>query len=213
MSKRDTKEQTKDLLKKAAQALEEQPEEPSPADAAPPSQDGRSRSGLPADRRRALISYMAILFAVAFLLVALSLAVQYRDSQNTISQLGDSAKTALEKVSSLQEDNLLLQKNIQDLEDQMDILTEQLQDAQTALTQQSNEGDVLEGANQELLQEKLDAENRAEAYQLLARALEANARGDAEDLQAAMSSLEAVSAYLDSADLEIYRALLSQEGE
>lgn len=213
MSKRNAKEQTKDLLKKATRALEEQPDASSQPDEPPASQDGKAKYSLPADRRRALISYMAILFAVAFLLVALSLAIQYRDSQNTISQLGNNAKTALEKVNALQEENRLLEEKIQDLEDQMEVLSEQLQDAQTALTQQEAEGDVLQGANQELLQEKMDAENSAAAYRFLARAAEAAYRGDTVALQTAISGLDPLRGYLDSEGYEIYQFIIEQTNE
>ena len=85
----EKEEKARGLLKKAAELIEEQPEPPDPQDKPP---ESKPRSGLSEKRKRALINYMAILFAVAFLLVALSLGIQYRDSQATISQLGANAR-------------------------------------------------------------------------------------------------------------------------
>lgn len=113
MKKPGTEKEDKgrELLKKAAELIEEQPEPAVPQEKAP---ESKPRSGLSEKRKRALINYMAILFAVAFLLVALSLAIQYRDSQATISQLGANARSAMDKAETLQDEN---QKLSQDLSD------------------------------------------------------------------------------------------------
>ena len=198
------KENAKRLLKKAAEVLEEQPQD----QGAPEPQEPKPRSGLSEARKRALINYMAILFAVAFLLVALSLGIQYRDSQNTISQLGANASNAMEKADKLQEENRQLQNQIQELQGQVDLLTEQLNDTKTALTESETEGDLLDGANQELFQEKLAAEERVEAYQLLARAGNAYSMGDLETFHQTMDQLESRYSRLDEADLILYQKLL-----
>lgn len=200
---------SKQLLKKAAELLEEQPESPAPGEEKLNAPDIKAKSVLPEARKRALINYMAILFAVAFLLVALSLGIQYRDSQATISQLGASASSAMEKADKLQEENRQLQQRLQDLEDQMAVLSEQLADTQTALVDAENQDDVLSGTNQELLQEKLDAENRAAAYQLLAQAQNALNKGNTSSFLSAMTDLTNLSGYLDAAEQSIYQELLS----
>lgn len=197
------------LLKKAAALLEEKPEPPAPADEKLNPPETKAKSVLSETRKRALINYMAILFSVAFLLVALSLGIEYRDSQATISQLGANASSAMEKADKLQEENRLLQQGLQDLKDQMEILSEQLADTQAALTDAENEGDILSGTNQELLQEKLDAENRANAYQLLVKAQNALYKGNNASFLWDMTELADLSGCLDTADQIIYQELLT----
>ena len=50
------------------------------------------RTGLPDQKKNALLRYMAILFGVAFLLVLLSFLIQMRDSRETISDLSESGQ-------------------------------------------------------------------------------------------------------------------------
>lgn len=128
-----SKKQTHNLWKKAAKILEEQP---APQDEQADSKKEapkKPRSGLSETRKRALISYMAILFAVAFLLVAFSLILQHKDSQNTISQLDASADSAIAKANQLQEENRLLQQDLADANDQLETAQADLDAAQEAL--------------------------------------------------------------------------------
>ena len=77
------------------------------------------RTGLDEKRKTALLRYIAILFAVAFILVLLSLFSQMKSSQSTISQLSQSSTSALENVEKLQEQNRLLQEENQTLRDSL----------------------------------------------------------------------------------------------
>lgn len=194
-------EQAEHLLKKAAQALEE-PKEPSP----PPEDAEREalekgKFSLSATRRRALINYMAILFSVAFLLVALSLGIQYRDSQATISQLEAKGNSAIEKANQLQEDNRALQE-------QVSMLEEQLKEIRNALTESDMQEAIAQGANQELLVENLMARNRADAYQQLSRAQAALQSEKQAEFLAAMTELTELHTWLDIEDQMTYEALL-----
>ena len=73
-------------------------------------------------RKAALLRYMAILFAVAFLLVLLSLILQTHSSKSTISELSAASTSALDNAVKLQEQNRTLQEEKQQLQDELDEL-------------------------------------------------------------------------------------------
>ena len=77
------------------------------------------RTELDEKRKTALLRYIAVLFAVAFIFVLLSLISQMKSSQSTISQLNQSSTSALENVEKLQEQNRLLQEENQTLRDSL----------------------------------------------------------------------------------------------
>ena len=66
-------------------------------------------------RKAALLRYMAILFAVAFVLVLLSLILQTHSSKSTISELSAASTSALDNAVKLQEENRALQEEQQQL--------------------------------------------------------------------------------------------------
>ena len=86
-------------------------------------------------RKAALLRYMAILFAVAFLLVLLSLILQTHSSKSTISELSAASTSALDNAVKLQEQNRALQEEKQQLEDELDAVQKKL-DEETALNDQ-----------------------------------------------------------------------------
>lgn len=212
MKKPGTEKEDKgrELLKKAAELIEEQPEPAAPPDKAP---ESRPRSGLSEKRKQALINYMAILFAVAFLLVALSLAIQYRDSQNTISQLGANARTAVEKAETLQDKNQKLTQDLTDAQNALAAANQQLSDVQNAMADLENANESLKGSNSELTQEKMDALNTAAVYQYLARAQAALASGDGAALRSTLDQLKTLSKYLSAEDQTLYQSLFSQSNQ
>ena len=69
-------------------------------------------------RKTALLRYMAVLFAVAFLLVLLSLILQAYSSKATISELTQTSSSALSNVEQLQAQN-------RDLQDEKQTLTQE----------------------------------------------------------------------------------------
>lgn len=54
--------------------------------------------GITPKKKQALLTYMTILFVVAFLLVLLSFFIQLRDSRATISELNESSMNALKNA-------------------------------------------------------------------------------------------------------------------
>lgn len=125
------------------------------------------KSALDEKRKNALLRYVAIMFAVAFLLVLLSLIGQMRDSKNTISQLSQSSSSAVQKAEQLQdtnrvleENNLLLKQDVKDLEAEVAALKAQLsrdEQAQDTLVKESEESAArVQTAYELLLALKLD---------------------------------------------------------
>lgn len=124
-------------------------------------------------KKRALLTYMTILFVVAFLLVLLSFFIQLRDSRATISELNESSLNALKNAQVLQAANEQLAEENKELNDQLSTYEEE----NTQLTE------TLEQAQQ-------TAQQTALAYELLAQAQLARQAQDEAALAAALQALE-----------------------
>lgn len=70
------------------------------------------QSKLPSKKRTALLRYMAVMFAAAFLLVLFSFVMQMRSSNTTISHLSASSASALARAEQLQEENRQLTEDL-----------------------------------------------------------------------------------------------------
>ena len=136
------------------------------------------KSGLDETRKSALLRYVAILFAVAFVLVLVSMLGQMRDSKSTISELSQSSTSAIQKAEQLQDENQeLRQENVELVQDKKFLQQQVLQ-----LTEES-----------EALQEEAEAaaeqqEKLQEAYEALLAALET---GETENLEQYLNILGA----------------------
>ena len=140
-------------------------------------------------RKTALLRYLAILFAVAFLLVLASMLAQMRNSQTTISQLTQSSTSAAENIQQMQETN----RNLQDA----------LEAEQTA---NQNLLDALNQAQQE-------NEKTRQAYEQLLLVIQLASQGQWEGnvaLSRAIDALEEQKQYLDQTGLEVYESLLKE---
>lgn len=82
--------------------------------------------------------YLAILFAVAFILLLLSYFMQQRNNAEVISGLRDSA-SAVENLQQLQDSNKKLSTQVGQLQDESDKLQSQLTGAQSSLQESQNE--------------------------------------------------------------------------
>lgn len=134
------------------------------------------KAGLDEKRKNALLRYIAVLFAVAFVLVLLSMFSQMRSSKTTISELNQSSTSALENIQKLQEQNQLLTEENQLLEQELsDTKTEAerteqaYEDLLLVLKGQAKEGDVSASRALENLKnlKKYLGTNGQEAYQNL----------------------------------------------
>lgn len=153
-------------------------------------------------RKNALLRYVAILFAVAFLFVLFSLVLQMRDSRANISTLDQDRASALQKAEQLQDTNRELQTKVE-------ALNKQLEDMQSELDRQTEE-------NETLRKEIENAQGKTlEAYELLLQARKLVTPGSQEGNVAAariMENLKNLEEYLGEAGLEEYHRLL-EEGE
>lgn len=164
-------------------------------------------------RKNALLRYIAVLFAVAFLFVLLSLMMQMRDSRATISELNAASASALKNAEKLQTDNEELRTENADLNDQLELLQEEKEQLELALQEaEAAHGDAA-----------LEAEIRAaeqtqtkirQAYEYLLEAMEVVTPGSQEGNVAAsklLENLELLQEYLGARGKEMYQSLI--EGE
>ena len=128
------------------------------------------KPGLDETRKSALLRYVAILFAVAFVLVLLSMLGQMRDSKSTISELSQSSSSAIQRAEQLQEENLELTQDKKFLQQQVEQLTE---DAEAAAEEQEALTETVKAAEE---QQALILE----AYEAVLAAMES---GETENLE------------------------------
>ena len=170
-------------------------------------------------RRTALIAYLAVLFAVAFLVVALSMIFENRKLRNSNEALEDksrtasaSSATALEKAEALQDENRRLSETIAALENEKQQL---LADAETAQTEKDAalaEREPLTQENERLTQENetltKQQQDTARALDLLCQAVSAEAAGMQDELVTAMRELDGLRQLLPESGAAVYDSLL-----
>ena len=138
------------------------------------------RSAMSEKKRTALLRYMTILFAVAFLLVLLSYLIQVFNSQNTISQLNATSASALQNAERLQTTNRELTEETQRLQDEITALNEEKQAQEKAALEEGRAAGEETGRASALA----DAQK---AYDLL---LKAATTGDEAERAKAVAALE-----------------------
>ena len=123
------------------------------------------KSGLDEKRKTALLRYVAILFAVAFVLVLISLLGQARHSKTAITELSQTSSSALQKAEQLQQDNQSLseanEELVQDkkyLQQQVEQLTEEIETLEEELETVRQEQADLQKAYDTLLAETASPE-------------------------------------------------------
>ena len=162
-------------------------------------------------RKAALLRYMAILFAVAFLLVLLSLILQTHSSKSTISELSAASTSALDNAVKLQEQNRTLQEEKQQLEDQLDEVQKKL-DEETALNDQLLQAsqDEEEDSKQELRDKTQELEHTRLAYEALFTAMQCETHEGNVTFSRAMETVERYKECLSDGALAEYEKLREQ---
>ena len=111
-----------------------------PVEQAPAQPEAEKPQMMTPKSRNALLRYMTILFAVAFLVVTVSLVISMRASQNTITALNQTSASALQNAEQLQDSNRDLSDENAKLRDRVAELEDQLAsakaDAETAASAQ-----------------------------------------------------------------------------
>ncbi|MCC2258503.1 hypothetical protein AAAT94_14395 [Intestinimonas aquisgranensis] len=99
----------------------------------------------PRNKQQSVLIYLVILFAAAFLLMALSYFMQRRTSDATIEGLRGQSVSAMQSVEDIQEENETLKQQVADLE-------EQLEEAQRELDGMQDTLDTLTVREEKLIQ-------------------------------------------------------------
>lgn len=162
-------------------------------------------------RKAALLRYMAILFAVAFVLVLLSLILQTHSSKSTISELSAASTSALDNAVKLQEQNRALQEEKQQLQDQLDELQKKL-DEETALNDQLLEAaqDEESDAKTELRDKEQELDHTRMAYDALLTAMNCDTREGNVTFSRAMETVARYADCLSEEALAEYEKLQEQ---
>ena len=182
-------------------------EENKPASAPAPSDPEKEL----AQKRNAFLRYMAIIFAVAFLLVLLSLILQAHAAKTALSDLKESNSSALTNAAVNAE---LLQDENRRLQEEADALKQELADAQQASADQAERISALEQELETLRTQYTDAsktgEGVREAYDALLTALRCTTHEGNVTFSKAMSTVEKYREYLSKEALSIYESLQAQ---
>ena len=170
------------------------------------------KTGLDETKKNAMLRYIAIMFAVAFILVFMSLYFTTRhDSQQTISQLSQNANSALARAEQLQTDNRELTETNMTLQESLTLAENDLQDAENTITTQegiiAGQAEDIAKMTKEMETLTEDKENLQKAYALLAQAQLAYEERNWESCAKAIANLESLQDYLDKDSKTIYNRL------
>ena len=181
------------------------------------------KAGLDEKKRTALLRYVAVMFAVAFVFVLLSMLSQMRDSESTISELNQSSTSALQKAEALQVNNQELEKEnayltgrLEELENQLEQTQKELKEAEQKLEQAEIDYEALEQEMEQLLEEAEEEQaSIVTAYEQLLelqKTVTPGIQAGNEKAQTLLSELKQNLEYLGDYALEIYENL-TKEGE
>lgn len=150
-------------------------------------------------KKRAMLEYMAIMFAAAFLLVAVSLLIKVIDMKGEMEAANTGAR---ENIALLQKDLDAARAESAELQTQLDEANaasseaaDKLSDAETRLSEAEKARETLEKTLESAQKENDTLSRRAQANELLVSAQAALEQGDYAALR---SHLEALGAYADA---------------
>lgn len=150
-------------------------------------------------KKRAMLEYMAIMFAAAFLLVAVSLLIKVIDMKGEMEADNTGAR---ENIALLQKDldaaraeSAELQTKLDEANTASSEAADKLSDAETRLSEAEKARETLEKTLESAQKENDTLSRRAQANELLVSAQAALEQGDYAALR---SHLEALGAYADA---------------
>lgn len=166
-------------------------------------------------RRSALVTYLAILFAVAFLFVALMMVAEAKRlktmSQQTSASLTNNINALQAENQKLSGSNKELSSRIADLEaeaetaaNEKDALQAKLDQLTQELAEKEAECGTLQTQMEELKQRALDA---VEVSELLHKAINADEQGSMSELMELLEQIEPLQDLLSPTEAEIYEEL------
>lgn len=150
-------------------------------------------------KKRAMLEYMAIMFAAAFLLVAISLLIKVIDMKGEMEAANTGAR---ENIALLQKDldaaraeSAELQTKLDEANTASSEAADKLSDAETRLSEAEKARETLEKTLESAQKENDTLSRRAQTNELLVSAQAALEQGDYAALR---SHLEALGAYADA---------------
>lgn len=180
----------------------------------PVSEEKKSAAPLSNQQKSALLRYMAILFAVAFLFVLGSLIIQSNSTKNALSAMSKSNSDALSNAMANAQQ---LQDQTRELEDENRELREQLEALQTLLDERDS---AIEGLKSQLQenqdqQKNIDSQEKTlrETYEALLVAVTCQTREGNVTFSRAVEAVEKNKALLSTKALEVYESLFEAEAE
>lgn len=158
-----------------------------------------TKQPLTTKKKRAMLEYMAIMFAAAFLLVAISLLIKVIDMKGEMEAANTGAR---ENIALLQKDldaaraeSAELQTKLDEANTASSEAADKLSEAETRLSEAEKARETLEKTLESAQKENDTLSRRAQANELLVSAQAALEQGDYAALR---SHLEALGAYADA---------------
>ena len=164
-------------------------------------------------KKRAMLEYMAIMFAAAFLLVAVSLLIKVIDMKGEMEAANTGAR---ENIALLQKDLDAARAESAELQTQLDEANaasseaaDKLSDAETRLSEAEKARETLEKTLESAQKENDTLSRRAQANELLVSAQAALEQGDYAALRSHITALEAYADALKDDGAALYETLRS----
>jgi len=164
-------------------------------------------------KKRAMLEYMAIMFAAAFLLVAISLLIKVIDMKGEMEAANTGAR---ENIALLQKDLDAARAESAELQTQLDEANaasseaaDKLSDAETRLSEAEKARETLEKTLESAQKENDTLSRRAQANELLVSAQAALEQGDYAALRSHLEALEAYADALKDDGAALYETLRS----
>lgn len=173
-------------------------------------------------RRSALVTYLSIMFAVAFLFVAVMMVAETKRLKTMNEELQDSSQktsaSLTNNINALQEENRKLSEANDSLQEQLEEQEASARAAEEQLAELQERLELLEEKKQALEQEKTrlkeqlkemsrQAEDAVEVSELLHQALAADEAGDLEQLQELLDRIEPLKQFLSATEQTLYEEL------
>lgn len=163
-----------------------------------------------AQKRNAFLRYMTVIFAVAFLLVLISLVLQAHTAKTAMSDLKESNSSALTNAAAnaelLQDENRRLQEEVESLKAEL-AAAQKPDGTEEALEKLEEEYAELQAQNKELLATQSGV---SAAYDALVVALQCTTREGNVTFSKAMSTVEKNKEYLSQEARNVYESLLEE---
>ena len=174
-------------------------------------------------RRSALVTYLAILFAIAFLFVAVVMVLETKRLKTMNEELQNTnqktSASLTNNINALQEENQTLSKDNEDLQARVAELEAEAEKDQTEQNQLQSRIVSLTNARQTLSGKKREleaqvrtltkqAEDAVTVSELLQKAIAANDEGKHKTLQNCLEKIEPLKDLLSPSELEWYESLI-----